>query len=931
MQRREERRGEERRAEGTASDRRNLSFRARNNPSLTYSVTLLGPVGKHVMTHTRKKGPTRKSRSAERQDTSSHWPNGDNMDTAWPQRLLRFGRTKKIGHIIRQGKDEAKRVTDKTRHKKSGAVRKAHQKREKKRDRKSYPLRGRTTGSDDEGLNCHVLLTRLEEGLKQERSERGRMAKNDGHQKLSHKSKSRRDKRGRQKEKKVISKTKSKSNVPRDDDILYFPEPRKRRLASLNAEAALTNTRRPSRPRDSMRSRRARGLPLDANPAWCLKTSQSSVAKAAAPPKPEPVQVSKPVKKKAKANRGDLRGCVSQASLDAPAPRRLAGLTAAALLKLTSTSATSKQRAKAAPTATVTRDPKAPVPAAAPKPQTRVKLRAKGCAQKRKGKKGAPRDEDRAACKDKADFEPKVEWEGGGGGGGGGCNHKLAKAGYQSRGVLGFPLKSVKEEQVETELSPYYCCPPEGSMEYCHRLAFFLGQQAYGDSDAQPLNPAMAPMKRERLVAAPTTLAHPHPHPHPHAALTLSPHPCLCTAEHCFSSYYVHIAHPTHTGTLALARPGLPTAELRPAVAVPEPGERLLGPPRVSHAPGLAHPACCGSVGSPCYSEACRISGYAYRAMPPVANRGCSYSTGCAGCTRSIKTEGYSSPQGIDPSLPLSSCPLPSAPSSTQAKPHPLTPLSGRERPPARLRLAKECPQQAAKSSSVSPVATGRARLTQKRAAAAPPAPSLGSARQKRVSRCRATNGWRPVGVPVEREVFIAGDEETAPRRCYEGVERDGEVIHVRDTVLLRSGPRKKSLPYVAKISALWEDPKTGELMMSLFWYYRPEHTQGGRDPGGAHCENEIFASRHQDENSVACIEDRCYVLPLAQYCRFCALLKRRSEGAAPGDASAVVPCCADFAPPSHRCVPSDVDPELVYLCRHVYDFRFGRILKNLQ
>lgn len=48
-------------------------------------------------------------------------------------------------------------------------------------------------------------------------------------------------------------------------------------------------------------------------------------------------------------------------------------------------------------------------------------------------------------------------------------------------------------------------------------------------------------------------------------------------------------------------------------------------------------------------------------------------------------------------------------------------------------------------------------------------------------------------------------------RMCYEGVERDGEVIRVRDTVLLRSGPRKKSLPYVAKISALWEDPKTGE------------------------------------------------------------------------------------------------------------------------
>lgn len=28
----------------------------------------------------------------------------------------------------------------------------------------------------------------------------------------------------------------------------------------------------------------------------------------------------------------------------------------------------------------------------------------------------------------------------------------------------------------------------------------------------------------------------------------------------------------------------------------------------------------------------------------------------------------------------------------------------------------------------------------------------------------------------------------------------------------------------------------SGELMMSLFWYYRPEHTQGGRNPS-MHCE----------------------------------------------------------------------------------------------
>lgn len=63
---------------------------------------------------------------------------------------------------------------------------------------------------------------------------------------------------------------------------------------------------------------------------------------------------------------------------------------------------------------------------------------------------------------------------------------------------------------------------------------------------------------------------------------------------------------------------------------------------------------------------------------------------------------------------------------------------------------------------------------------------------------------------------------------------------------------------------------------------------------------------------------------------RFCALVKRRAERAPPGSAS-MVPLRPDFTPPVHRCVPTDVDPELVYLCRHVYDFRYGRILKNPQ
>lgn len=53
---------------------------------------------------------------------------------------------------------------------------------------------------------------------------------------------------------------------------------------------------------------------------------------------------------------------------------------------------------------------------------------------------------------------------------------------------------------------------------------------------------------------------------------------------------------------------------------------------------------------------------------------------------------------------------------------------------------------------------------------------------------------------------------------------------------------------------------------MSLLWYYRPEHTDQGRLESDQ--PDEVFASRHKDSNSVACIEDKCYVLTYNEYCR---------------------------------------------------------------
>lgn len=37
----------------------------------------------------------------------------------------------------------------------------------------------------------------------------------------------------------------------------------------------------------------------------------------------------------------------------------------------------------------------------------------------------------------------------------------------------------------------------------------------------------------------------------------------------------------------------------------------------------------------------------------------------------------------------------------------------------------------------------------------------------------------------------------------------EGDTIRVRDCVLLKSGPRKTDLPFVAKITALWESPES--------------------------------------------------------------------------------------------------------------------------
>lgn len=56
-------------------------------------------------------------------------------------------------------------------------------------------------------------------------------------------------------------------------------------------------------------------------------------------------------------------------------------------------------------------------------------------------------------------------------------------------------------------------------------------------------------------------------------------------------------------------------------------------------------------------------------------------------------------------------------------------------------------------------------------------------------------------------------DDPPVIRTCYDSMRHEecGDVIRPRDCVLLRAGGKRNELPYVAKVSQLWENPEDGE------------------------------------------------------------------------------------------------------------------------
>ncbi|XP_052273593.1 uncharacterized protein LOC127873695 isoform X2 [Dreissena polymorpha] len=189
----------------------------------------------------------------------------------------------------------------------------------------------------------------------------------------------------------------------------------------------------------------------------------------------------------------------------------------------------------------------------------------------------------------------------------------------------------------------------------------------------------------------------------------------------------------------------------------------------------------------------------------------------------------------------------------------------------------------------------------------------------------RPWHGWSWMGEGVVKSVTNIFDGQPITRKCYTGiVHEDGDIVKVKDCVLVCAGRRDRDLPFVAKITGFWEEQGSEEMMMSVLWYYRPEHAEGGRRP--EHLDNEVFAAKHRDETGVACIEDKGYVLTYNEYCRYHAEVERARFNLPSRKAVVPVP---EEPYPDNKIPPVDADPETVFLCRQVYDIKLKRVLKN--
>ncbi|CAF0803935.1 unnamed protein product [Adineta ricciae] len=194
---------------------------------------------------------------------------------------------------------------------------------------------------------------------------------------------------------------------------------------------------------------------------------------------------------------------------------------------------------------------------------------------------------------------------------------------------------------------------------------------------------------------------------------------------------------------------------------------------------------------------------------------------------------------------------------------------------------------------------------------------------------------WVLFGKSSRQLVSVHADKPPVFRECYSSIRHvtEKDVIKSNDCVILRpeSGKHNGATPYLAKVKWFWEEPTSGEIQMSLLWYYHPEHTELPARVKGRFLLNELLASRYSDCVNVACIEDKCYVLNLNEYNRYClreasANLFEHSESV--GQLKSLLN--KNTSSVHHRSLPAKtVGSQNVFFCRYVYDYRVKRISKN--
>lgn len=205
----------------------------------------------------------------------------------------------------------------------------------------------------------------------------------------------------------------------------------------------------------------------------------------------------------------------------------------------------------------------------------------------------------------------------------------------------------------------------------------------------------------------------------------------------------------------------------------------------------------------------------------------------------------------------------------------------------------------------------------------------------------KRTNGWTWIGEIIVTKSYLIG-EVTINRHYYIGIRRADQIIYAHDNILMRPPYDKHEKPYVGKIASLWSDEVIDDrntdkiqnqvrdckhMMMTVYWYYQPEHLETGRLPH-LHGDKEILSSKHYDENSIACIIGKAYVLAYNTFCRYKANKKLISETKDSKQQTLV----STIVPPvsSHRCEdqypPDSIALHTVFFCRAGYNFYNGRI-----